>query len=160
MTKQPDPAASAAPQQRGRPFPKGQSGNPKGRKAGSRNKASLAVEALLEGEAEALTRTAVELALGGDVTALRLCLERLCPPRRDRPLDPSSIKLPTLTPGNLAQAQAAVARALAGGRLTPSEADALGKALEHHRRALEATELETRLARIEAAIEEISNAKS
>ena len=56
---------------------KGQSGNPNGRAAGSRNRATLAIEALLEGEGEALTRKAIELAKAGDMTALRLCLDRL-----------------------------------------------------------------------------------
>ena len=50
---------------RGRPFEKGRSGNPGGRR-GSRNKATLAAAALLAGESEALTRKAVEMALGGD----------------------------------------------------------------------------------------------
>ena len=44
-------------------------GNP-GRPAGARNRATLAALALLEGEAEALTRRCVGLALGGDTTAL------------------------------------------------------------------------------------------
>src|SRR5918997_104236 len=67
---------------RGRPF---QAGNP-GRPKGARNKATLAAEALLDGEAEALTRKAVEMALSGDATAMRLCLERIAPPRKDRPV--------------------------------------------------------------------------
>src|SRR3954466_504375 len=65
---------------RGRPFAKGEGG----RRPGSRNRASLAVESLLAGEGEQLTRRAVDVAFTGDVAALRLCLERLCPPRRDR----------------------------------------------------------------------------
>jgi hypothetical protein len=63
-------------------FRKGRSGNPKGRPAGARNKATQTAELLLDGEAEALTRRAVELALAGDGMALRLCLERIIPPRR------------------------------------------------------------------------------
>ena len=58
--------------QRGRPFIKGQSGNPAGRPRGSRNRATRAMQTLLDGEAQALTRKAVELALEGDTTALRL----------------------------------------------------------------------------------------
>ena len=58
---------------RGRPFEKGRSGNPGGRRRGSRNKATLAAAALLAGESEALTRKAVEMALAGDPTAMRLC---------------------------------------------------------------------------------------
>src|SRR5690348_6513429 len=54
----------------------------KGRPSGSRNKASLAVDKLLDGEAEAITRKAIELALEGDGPALRLCLERVAPPRK------------------------------------------------------------------------------
>src|SRR5438552_18213441 len=69
---------------RGRPFEKGRSGNPAGRRAGSRNKATLAAAALLEGGSEALTQKAMDLALVGDPTAMRLCLERILPPCRDR----------------------------------------------------------------------------
>ena len=69
---------------RGRPFEKGRSGNPAGRRPGSRNKATLAAAALLAGESEALTRTAVELALAGDPTAMRLCIGRLLRPCRER----------------------------------------------------------------------------
>ena len=54
------------------PFPKGHSGNPAGRPRGSRNHSTLMAEILLEGEAEALTRRAIELALEGDTTALKL----------------------------------------------------------------------------------------
>jgi hypothetical protein len=62
---------------RGRPFPAGRSDNPSGRQPGCRNRASLAAEALLDGEADLLTRRAVELAIEGDPTALKLCLERI-----------------------------------------------------------------------------------
>jgi hypothetical protein len=59
-------------------------GNPAGRQTGSRNKATLAAAAFLVGESEALTRRAVELAFAGDPTAMRRCLERVLPPRRER----------------------------------------------------------------------------
>src|ERR1700686_1782760 len=65
----------------GQPFQKGQSGNPAGRRPGCRNRATIAAEVLLEGEAEALTRRAIELALGGDTSAPPLCLERIGPQR-------------------------------------------------------------------------------
>ena len=68
--------ASTGNQQDNTKFKPGQSGNPKGRTKGSRNQMTLAMEALLDGESEALTRKAIELALGGDITALRLCLDR------------------------------------------------------------------------------------
>ena len=66
------------------PFEKGRSGNPLGRRVGRRNKTTIAAAALLVGEAEALTRKAVELALVGDPTALRLCIERVLPQCRER----------------------------------------------------------------------------
>lgn len=64
-------------------FQPGQSGNPAGRVKSTRTRATLAMDALLEGEAEALTRKAIEMVLDGDGPAMRLCLDRLCPPRRD-----------------------------------------------------------------------------
>ena len=69
---------------RGRPFEKGRSGNPLGRRIGCRNKTTIAAAALLAGEAEALTRKAVELALVADPTAMWLCIERILPPCRER----------------------------------------------------------------------------
>ena len=70
--------------QRGRPFEKGASGNPSGRPRGSRNATTLALEVLLDGQAQALTQKAIDLALTGDIPALRLCLDRILPLRKDR----------------------------------------------------------------------------
>src|SRR5262247_2805958 len=67
-------------------------GNP-GRPKGARHKTTLAIEALLEGQAEKLTEKAIRMALGGDVTAMRLCLDRLAPPPKDRPIQ---IAMPSL----------------------------------------------------------------
>src|SRR5215472_5185933 len=58
-----------------------QPGNP-GRPKGARHKATLAAEALLDGEAEGLTRKCVEAALGGDMAALRICMDRILPPAK------------------------------------------------------------------------------
>lgn len=126
----------------------GQSGNPNGRPKGARNKVTLAIEALLEGEAEALTRKAIELAKAGDLTALRLCLDRLAPVRKDRPI---SFDLPPINDAaDAVKASAAVLAAVAGGDLTPSEAAELGKLIESYVKALEATEFEKRLRKLEA----------
>ena len=67
-------------------FPIGVSGNPSGRTKGRKNRATYMAEALLEGECRALVRKAIELALGGDLVALKLCLERLLPRRHERTL--------------------------------------------------------------------------
>ena len=75
---------------------------------------------MLDGEAEALTRKAVEMALAGDTTALRLCLDRILPPRRERPVN---FKLPNLQkPTDAAGAMAAITGAVAAAEITPSEA--------------------------------------
>ena len=124
-------------------FKKGRSGNPAGRSQGSRNKATLAIEALLDGEAEGLTRKAVDLAMGGDTTALRLCLDRLCPPRKDRPV---SFDLPTMeTPVDAVAAMAALLAAVAQGEVTPGEAQTIAAVIEAQRRVIECEDHERRL---------------
>ena len=105
---------------RGRPFEKGRSGNPLGRRVGCRNKTTIAAAALLAGEAEALTRKAVELALGGDPTALRLCIERILPQCRERAV---KFALPPIeSAADIAPAMKAVTSALTVGMITPGEA--------------------------------------
>lgn len=74
-------------------FKPGQSGNPAGKAKGTRHRVTLACDALLEGEGERITRKAVEMALNGDGQALRLCMERIAPVRRDRPVN---FDLPTI----------------------------------------------------------------
>ena len=131
----------------GRPFAEGQSGNPAGRPKGARHRTTLAMEALLEGEAEALTRRAIELALDGDGPALRLCLDRLAPVRKDRHV---IFDLPAIdTTADLPKATHALLQAIAAGELTPSEAADIGKAVDAHVRAIEVTDIHERLARLE-----------
>ena len=118
--------------QHGRSFVKGQSGNPKGRPKGARNRATVAAELLLDGEAEALTRKAIDLALAGDTVALRLCMERLVPPRKDRAI---RLDLPPIqTDDDLKGAVGAVLSAVADGVITPSEAGEVVALIEKCRR--------------------------
>ena len=129
---------------RGRPFERGNCGRPKG----SRNKATLAAEAILDGEAEALTRKAIELALNGDLQSLRVCLDRLLPPRRERPV---SFSRPPRTPGaDASKATAALVSAVAHGDLSPGEAASLVQMVEAYTRVLFVSELEQRLTKLEA----------
>src|SRR5262245_21723466 len=132
------------------PFQPGQSGNPTGKPKGTRNKTTLAVETLLDGEAETLTRKAIELAKSGDLAALRICLVRIAPPRKDRPV---LFELPPVSSAaDAAKAAAALLEAVAVGDLTPAEASELGQLLEAYIKALEATEFAERLAQLERKI--------
>ena len=87
----------------------GESGNPRGAKRGSRHRASLLAESLLDGETDRITRRCIYEALRGDTVALRLCLERLLPPVRSRPIN---FKLPELR--TISDAQDALAKIIAG----------------------------------------------
>ena len=120
-------------------FQKGQSGNPRGRPAGSRNNATLAAEALLAGEAEKLTRKCIELALDGDTFALRLCMERIYPARKDRPVE---FALPPInTARDAADVMSSVMNAVAAGQLTPADASELSKVVACTVKSFEAAEL-------------------
>lgn len=128
-------------------FKAGHSGNPRGRPKGALNKATLATQALLDGEAEALTRKAVELAKGGHPMALRLCLDRLLPPRKDRPIN---FTLPKITGAeDLAKALGAILAAVAQGEITPGEGQTLTAILDAYRKGLETTDLEARITALE-----------
>ena len=123
-------------------------GNP-GRPRGARHKATRAALALLDGEAEALTRQAVTMALDGDATALRLCLERIAPPRRDAPV---TFDLPPMqSAADAAKVAGAVLEAVAAGNLTPTEGAHIMGLVENYRRTLETTELEARMVALEGA---------
>ncbi len=124
-------------------------GNP-GKPKGTRHKATVAALALLDGEADRLTRKAVEMALEGDVTALRLCLERIAPPRKDAPV---TFALPPMqSAGDAAKAAGAVLEAAAEGELTPIEAAHVMSLVDAYRRTLEATEFEARLVAVEGRL--------
>ena len=140
-------ADKATKKQRGRPFQKGQSGNPRGKPKGLRSKMTLAIAALFEGEAEALTRKAIEKALGGDIVALRLCLDRIAPARKDAPV---AFSLPAMESAiDAASAAGAVLKAVAAGELTPSEGTAIAGLVDTYRRTLETQEFEARIVALE-----------
>ncbi len=140
----PDNANMARPKKVvGVPFRKGNPGRPKG----SRHKTTLAIQALLDGEGEALTRKAIDMALAGDSVALRLCLERLAPPRKDAPV---RFELPPMQgAASASAAMGAILSSVAAGDLTPAEASSLAGLVDAYRKAFETTELEARLKALE-----------
>ncbi len=140
-------SANSPDRVRGRPFRKGRSGNPAGRRPGSRNKATIAAAQLLAGEAEGLTRKAVELALEGDAMALRLCVERLLPACRERAV---KFALPPIeSAADIAAAMKAVTSALADGEITPGEAGRIAGVVDTFVRAIETSDFEERLKELE-----------
>ena len=130
-------------------FKKGQSGNPSGRPKGARHKTTVAVEALLDGEAEEITRKAIEKAKEGDMIAIRLCMDRVAPPRKDRHV---AFSLPQMEKAkDAAVAAACIVQTVAEGELTPSEAGELMKIVEGYARSLQVSDFEERLERLEKA---------
>jgi len=125
-------------------FASGNSGRPKG----SRNRASLAIESLLEGQVEALTQTAVRRALAGDSVALRLCMERIAPSPKDKPVIFDLAKMERA--GDASDAAGGVLTAVTQGNLTPLEATRVMGLIDSYRRTLELTEIEGRLQALEA----------
>lgn len=135
--------------QRGRPFAKGETGNPAGRPKGARNRTTLLVEQMIEGEAEALTETAIRLAKAGDASLMRALLDRLAPPLRERPVQ---VDLPALaSPADAPRIAAALLERAASGELTPTEAQGLAALIETFRRQVELASFEERLAALEAS---------
>jgi hypothetical protein len=107
----------------------------------------MLAEQLLDGQVEALAQKCVEMALSGDGTAMRLCLERILPARKSRLM---TLDLPPITNANdVSAAVGAVAAAMAAGELTPEEASAVAGVIEAKRRAIETVEHEERLRKLE-----------
>ena len=125
-------------------FTAGNAGRPKG----SRNKATIAIESLLQGQAEALTQTAVTKALEGDSIALRLCMERIAPATKDQPVSFSLTKMNNAM--DASEAAGSVLTAVSKGKLTPIEAMRVMGLIDSYRRTLEMTEIEQRLQALEA----------
>lgn len=134
---------------RGRPFEPGVSPNPAGRPKGRRNRATEALEQILDGDAETIMRAVIRLAQEGDATAMKLCVDRLLPIRKDRTVQ---FELPPIeTAADLTKATEALLQGVADGALTPAEAGDLAKMVQAHIEAIRTVDFAERLAAIEAA---------
>jgi hypothetical protein len=130
-------------------FPRAKRSHSSGELNGSRNGTPAAVELVLEREAERIIDKLVEKALDGDMVALRLCVERLLPPRRDRPV---AFDLPAMrNAADALNASSAILTACAAGTLSPGEAAEIMSLVSTHVRMLEMTEIEARLIAVEQA---------
>ena len=143
MTDSTDPIERrrSFPSARGRPFERG---NP-GRKAGSRNRATIVAEAILAGDEQKLIRKAVEVALSGDVQMLKFLVGRLLP--KERPVQiqftASSEKFDPVS------AMDAIVNGAVAGRVAPSEASALADVVASYCSVLETTKLLERVQDLE-----------
>jgi hypothetical protein len=129
-------------------FQKGQSGNPAGRPRGSRNKATIRMQEMLQEKTEELVSKAIALAIAGNVGALRLCFDRLAAPKNE----PLLCGMPPLAKAaDAVAAVAGIASAAVAGEVTADEAAKLTKVISHYVNTLEAHEFEDRLAQLERA---------
>ena len=118
----------------------------KGRPPGSRNKRTALME-LMEEHGEAMVKKCQLLALNGDPTALRLCMERLVPPCR---ASNHQFRLPPMkTVAELMKALPVVAQEVARGRLSAQDGEVISRMIERQRQAIESEEFEKRLRALE-----------
>ena len=129
-------------------FKPGTSGNPKGKPAGTRSKATQLLAAMMEGGAEKITKAVIDAAQAGDLMAAKIILDRVMPPAKERPVN---IDLPdTQSAQGVAAAQSAILQAVAAGDLLPGEASTLSAIVEAKRRAIETQELADRITQLES----------
>lgn len=119
-----------------------------GRPVGSRNGVTIAAESLIQGEAEALSRKLIELALAGNVACLKAAIERLVPVRKSSPVNlPDMPKIDSIA--DASKLTSFIIEAVAEGKVTPVEGEILSRSCERHLKALEVRDLEQRLANLE-----------
>jgi hypothetical protein len=122
--------------------------NPAGMPKGTRHRATMLAEKLMEDDAEDIVRAVISSVKAGDPTAMRLCVERLVPVRKGRPI---TFDLPPVeTASDISKALGVIAKTMAAGELTPDEAGTVATVMEAHRKAIETTELEERVRNLEA----------
>jgi hypothetical protein len=132
------------------PFQKGQSGNPAGRPRGALNRATVLAQTLLSERAESIAGKVIELAERGDMTALRVCMDRLVPVIKHQPI---AVELPPIEkPADSVDAAASIAAAVAAGELTATEAAELAKVVDVYVRALDSKGFDERLSKLENEI--------
>jgi hypothetical protein len=132
-------------------FSPGNCANPSGRPRGSLNKATLLAQALIDGEGEQIVRKTLELAKAGDGAALRIVMDRLLPPRKDRHVE---FQLRSVTDAQTAAAAISeLIDAVAGGQLSASEAEGLAGLIERRARLSELAEIEMRLRALEERLQ-------
>lgn len=150
-----DPEKTGEPGTTGRgsngQFLSGVSGNPNGRPAGRRNKASEMLESMMAEDWRAVADGLMEAAKQGNASAAKIVLDRVAPRPRGRPV---YLDLPPVTNAEeVDKALNVVLAAVGDGAVTPSEAATIAGILEAKRRVIETTMLDNRVQKIERALE-------
>jgi hypothetical protein len=131
-------------------FQRGQSGNPSGRPRGSLNRATVLAQELLAARVESIAGKLIELAEGGDMRAIRVCMDRLAPVIKHQPI---AVELPPMEkPADSVEAAASIAAAVAAGELTATEAAELAKVVDVYVGALASRGFDERLSKLEKEI--------
>jgi hypothetical protein len=131
---------------RGRPFEPGNTLG-RGRPKGSRNKSKSPRQDLFDEYAEHVIRKGIALALAGDTNALRICMDRISPARRDALIQ---MNLPAIRKAeDLDKAAEKVTQGLRRGKITPIEAGRIMHTLEGRLRIFETVELANRIEKVE-----------
>lgn len=142
-------ASNNPPKSRGRPFEAGNKYGT-GRPAGSRNKATLALEALIGGEGEEIVRHILSEAKNGNTVYGKALLDRLLPPRKSAPI---SVEIPMVeAAADLEQVLIKVINDMATGEITPDEAQSITGVIANHIKLHESLKLEDRLKKVEQAV--------
>jgi hypothetical protein len=131
-------------------FQSGQSGNPSGRPRGALNRATVLAQELLSARVESIAGKLIELAEGGDMRAIRVCMDRLVPAIKHQPI---AVELPPIEkPADSVEAVASIAAAVAAGELTATEAAQLANVVDVYVRALDSKGFDERLSKLEKGI--------
>lgn len=124
-------------------FQKGQSGNPKGKAKGTKNKATLAAEELLTGQLETICKRLIQEALLGNMQAIKMILDRILPIKRDLAV---KIEIPALkTTSDALESMRVITEAVIDGDISPSEGEALSRIVDAYVKAIEVHDHEKRL---------------
>ena len=134
---------------RGQPFASGNNAG-RGRPPGSRNKTRSGGQDLLDEHAAGLTRNCIVYAMRGDPSAMRICMERAVPVRREASIRLSLARIRTAQ--DMEKAAEKTTRAVARGKITPAQGETMMNLLESHGRIIEKGQYESRLEKLEQSM--------
>jgi hypothetical protein len=128
-------------------FQKGCSGNPRGKAKGTKNRATLAAEQLLQGELESICRRLIQEATSGNMQAIKMILDRVLPPKRN---SYTSFYLPNFDDSTgILHAIDSIMKAVSQGNLSVEDAEMLTRMVDTYMRAKETYDYEERLSKFE-----------